>query len=126
MIYLAIDFDGTIADHKYPDIGKPVPGAFKWLKKLKENGAVLILWTMRSDAESSGPTLSEAVKFCEAYGVEFDFINENPQDWTESPKVYAHKYVDDAAVGCPLVENKFGRPYVDWEVVGPELMKLFD
>ena len=53
-MFIAIDFDGTIVDHRFPEIGKPVPGAFEWMKKFKEAGAKLILWTMRSDGQANG------------------------------------------------------------------------
>ncbi len=130
---LAIDFDGTIADHRFPDIGAPVPGAFRWLKRFQELGALLILFTMRSDGRSgigkqNGPVLTEAVEFCRANGVEFWAVNDNPEQaaWTGSRKVYAHAYIDDAAVGCPLRENPRlgGSPFVDWDKVGPAVEVL--
>ena len=111
MFYLAVDFDGTIAKHRYPNIGDPVPGAFKWLKKFQSTDEViLILWTMRSDGPME-PFLTEALEFCADRGVVFDFANEHPQDWTTSPKVYAHCYIDDSAFGCPLKPDseRFGR-----------------
>lgn len=120
---IAVDFDGTIVDHQYPDIGEPVPTAFEWLRKFKENGAKLILWTMRCDSEASGPVLSDAIEFCRANGIEFDGHNKSPgqETWSLSPKAYANIYIDDAAYGCPLADNPRigGRPMVDWDLVGP-------
>lgn len=126
---IAVDFDGTIAEHKYPDIGREVPGAFDWMKRWQAAGARLILLTMRADrmmlpdgSMGDGPVLTEAVKFCRDRGVEFWAVNSNPEQrqWTDSPKVYAHIYVDDAAFGCPLREPfGRGRPMVDWSIVGP-------
>ncbi len=125
---VAVDFDGTIAEHEYPEIGKPVPGAFKWMKKWQDAGAQLILWTMRSDGESQGPVLTDAVNFCRKNGIEFFGVNGNPQqsEWTQSPKAYANVYVDDAAYGCPLRKSgKMGaREMVDWDVVGPAVLKM--
>jgi len=124
---IAVDFDGTLVDHRFPDIGRPIPEAFEWLRKLKAAGAVLILWTMRSDSDKEGPVLTEAVKFCREHGIEFDGINEGPGDrnWTTSPKAYAHVYVDDAALGCPLYDYPgFGRLAVHWETVGPMLLNM--
>lgn len=122
---IAIDFDGTIADHRYPGTGAEVPGAFRWMRELQAAGAKLILWTMRSDGRD-GPTLTQAVEFCRQNGVVFYGVNENPDqiDWTSSPKAYANIYVDDAAFGCPLRENprSGGRPFVDWDQVGPALL----
>jgi hydroxymethylpyrimidine pyrophosphatase-like HAD family hydrolase len=120
-LIVAIDFDGTIVDHRYPDVGPEVPGAIRWMKSLQEAGAKLILWTMRD-----GETLAEAVAFCRGKGVEFWDVNANPgqRSWTQSPKVYAHIYIDDAAFGCPLRENPRagGRPFVDWDTVGPAIL----
>ena len=122
-MYIAVDFDGTIVEHKFPKIGNPVPGALEWLKRFKEAGATLILWTMRSDGQSSGDVLTQAVEFCKENGVEFDFVNKHPQKWTTSPKAYAHIYIDDAAFGCPLTYEK-ERPMVNWEVVGPQVLSM--
>jgi len=127
--FIAIDFDGTISDHRFPHIGEPVPGAFEWMRKFQEAGARLILWTMRSDERDvDGDVLSEAVEFCGRHGIEFYAVNGNPTQraWTTSNKCYAHMYIDDAAIGCPLRENPRvgGRPYVDWDVVGPLVMEI--
>lgn len=117
---IAVDFDGTLAEHKYPKIGKQVPGAIETCLQLQECGHKLILLTMRSDDE-----LEEAVEWCRNRGLSGWFgVNENPEqdEWTNSRKVYANHYIDDAAVGCPLVETD-DRPYVDWSKVKAWLTK---
>lgn len=121
---IAIDFDGTIVDHRFPYIGQPVPGAFKWMRRFQDLGAKLILFTMRSDGRADGGNyLRDAVDFCRERGVEFWGVNGNPEQhtWTGSPKAYAHTYIDDAAVGCPLLDpiREGGRKIVDWETLGP-------
>ena len=123
---IAVDFDGTIAEHVFPKIGQPVPEAFQWLKRWREAGCTLILWTMRSDGQEYGNVLTQAVQFCRENGIEFDGVNEGVGDreWTTSPKAYANIYVDDAAFGCPLVPGRFGdRPMVDWSIVGPAVLE---
>ncbi len=45
---IAVDFDGTIVDDNYPNIGKPKTFAFDTLKRLQNDGHRLILWTYRS------------------------------------------------------------------------------
>lgn len=75
-MYIAVDFDGTIVEHEFPDIGRESTGAFHWMKKWQEAGAKLILWTMRSDGltgtgKENGPVLTDAVEFCRRNGVEF-------------------------------------------------------
>lgn len=114
-IFIAIDFDGTIVEHRYPYIGNLVPHALRVIQRLVDNPVnKLILYTMRS-----GKELNEAVEFCKLHGINFWGVNENPlqKPWTTSPKVYAHVYIDDVALGCPLVswqETSQSRPYVDW------------
>ncbi len=123
-MFICVDFDGTIVDHRFPDIGDPVPGAIKWMKRLNKYGAKLILYTMRSDSKMFKTALTDAKGYLLDNGVELYAVNNNPtqEDWTTSPKVHANIYVDDSAFGCPLIHPKgFNRPCVDWEEVGPEL-----
>ena len=108
---LAVDFDGTIVKHEYPRIGPPVPNAISYLREYQDKGWKLILWTMRS-----GEPLAEAVEYLKFHGIKLFGVNNNPgqASWTSSPKVYANYYIDDAAVGCPLLAGDHARPYVDW------------
>ena len=95
---LAIDFDGTIVEHKYPDIGAQRPFAFETLKALQKKGHRLILWTHRS-----GKTLEAAVKYCADHGLEFYAVNRNyPEEkWEthDSRKINADMFIDDRNVG---------------------------
>jgi len=111
MSIFCIDFDGTIVTHEYPEIGKPVPHAIDVMKKLISNGNKIILYTMRSGFE-----LGAAEEYLEKAGISLYGVNKNPTQskWTKSPKVFAHTYIDDAALGCPLIDNEHFRPYVDW------------
>lgn len=120
---VAVDFDGTIVEHHpdgFPRIGKPVPGALETLRELHERGAMLILWTMRS-----GDALAAACNFLLDHRARFAHVNHNPEQesWSQSPKVYAHAYVDDNACGCPLIPSTTTpRPMVDWSVVRTKLL----
>ncbi len=62
--------------------------------------------------------------------MKFDSVNEGigDREWTDSPKAYANVYVDDAACGCPLVDSKEmgARPMVDWDVVGPAVLRRIE
>lgn len=122
---LAIDFDGTIVTHEYPNIGEPVPNALSTLRRLRRNGHKLVLFTMRS-----GEELQEAVDYLKENGVGLYGVNVNPSqnEWTDSPKAYGHIYIDDAALGVPLVYVDEDRPYVNWVVIESELEErgLFD
>ncbi len=122
-MYIGLDFDGTVVDHRYPEIGEPVPGAIKWLKRFQRSGARIILFTMRSNSRDTG-YLTEAVLYLEKNGIRLFGVNRNPDqdEWTTSPKAYAHIYIDDSGFGCPLVQPKgFARPCVDWKIVGPQV-----
>lgn len=109
---IAVDFDGTIVEHKFPKIGKPLPFAFDVLKKLREKGHILILWTFRA-----GKELEDAVEFCRQNGIEFYAINKNhPEEVFSdkiSRKILADIYIDD---------RNFGG-FAGWGVIGQELLK---
>ena len=97
-IKIAVDFDGTIVEHQYPEIGKEKLFAFRTLKELEKKGARLILWTFRT-----GKELDEAVEFCRKNGIEFYAVNKNYpeeiQDDTISRKIDADIYIDDKNIG---------------------------
>ncbi len=123
---LALDFDGTCVTHEYPDIGKDVD-AVKWLRYFIKNNIKIILWTMRSDKPDE-PYLTHAVGWFNKNNIPLFAINQNPdqKSWTTSPKAYAHAYLDDAAIGCPLYYPRNGnRPYVNWDKAGELLCEKF-
>jgi hypothetical protein len=95
---IAVDFDGTIVENKFPRIGKPKLFAFETLLQLQKQGHLLILWTYRS-----GEYLDEAVDFCYENGLEFYAVNKNfPEEKfnsTISRKIDADIYIDDKNLG---------------------------
>ena len=97
-IKIAVDFDGTIVEHEYPEIGKEKLFAFLTLKELNKRGARLILWTFRT-----GKELDEAVEFCRKNGVEFYAVNKNyPEEImneTVGRKIDADIFIDDKNIG---------------------------
>ncbi len=107
-MFICVDFDGTMVDHRYPEIGKPVPKAVKWLKRLQKYVAKIILFTMRSDSPEHPGLLSDAVAYMEENGIALYGVNRNPEQdqWTSSPKAYGNVYVDDSAIGCPLIHPR--------------------
>jgi len=114
-MYVAIDFDGTMVTHKYPEIGEPLDYALETVHKLMEAGHKIILYTMRSDTEK-GDRLQQAVDYMEENGIKLWAVNENPSQkyWTESPKIFANLYIDDAALGIPAEVTASGRLMVNW------------
>ncbi len=95
---IAVDFDGTIVENRFPEIGKPILFAFESLKKLQEEGHRIILWTYRH-----GNRLEEAVSFCEKNGLKFYAVNksypEEEFDETISRKILADIFIDDRNLG---------------------------
>ena len=96
---IAVDFDGTIVEHKYPEIGKEVMFALQTLRTLQEQGHQLILWTYRS-----GKELDDAVEYCRRNGIVFYAVNasypeeEFDEDY-DSRKIDADIFIDDRNIG---------------------------
>lgn len=87
----AFDFDGTIVENKFPEIGEIISGQAERLNELWENLAnIIIIWSCRS-----GDYENQMRAFLLKHKIPFDFINENPVFNTGSPKVFAHTYYDD-------------------------------
>jgi hypothetical protein len=95
---IAVDFDGTIVEHKYPEIGKDKLFAFETLKQLQKQGHLLILWTFRT-----GDELQEAVEYCRKKGIEFYAVNASyPEEILTdniSRKIDADLFIDDRNFG---------------------------
>lgn len=112
-LILAVDADGTMWEHVFPAIGKPLPGAFETLKRFQEKGDRLLLWTCRE-----GMFLQEAIYFCKLNGIEFEEHNNNAKehDYAKSRKIFADLYLDDRVVG--------GFP--GWKIIEQYVDKLRD
>lgn len=98
-LLIAVDFDGTIVEDKYPSVGKAMPFAIETLKMLQDDGHRIILWTYRH-----GSKLEEAVKFMESQGVSLYAINrsypeENANPSDASRKINADLFIDDRNFG---------------------------
>ncbi|MCM1077997.1 MAG: hypothetical protein NC344_02670 [Bacteroidales bacterium] len=97
---IAIDFDGTIVTHNYPNIGEERPFAIETLKMLTADKHRLILWTVRE-----GKLLEEAVQWCRERGLEFWAINRDyPEEERENNDNYSRKlkvdmFIDDRNIG---------------------------
>lgn len=121
-LIFAVDFDGTCVTHEYPKIGKEI-GAAPVLKALTDKGHKIILNTMRS-----GDLLDEAVNWFIDHNIPLYGINKNPDQkkWTDSPKVYANFYIDDANFGIPLVslDGYSDRAFINWVHILLELQTV--
>jgi hypothetical protein len=104
---IAVDFDGTLCENKWPEIGKANMEVIKYLQKEKKNGAKVILWTCRT-----GKKLIDAILWCGSMGLVFDSVNENVPEailefGSDTRKVFAHEYIDDKA--CNMFKLPFKR-----------------
>ena len=102
---IAVDFDGTLCENKWPEIGEPNVELIDYLKDQQSQGAKLILWTCRGEDR-----LEKACGWCVEQGLVFDAINENLPEiislfGSDTRKIYADEYIDDKM--C----NKFDLPF---------------
>lgn len=102
---IAVDFDGTIVEHEYPKIGRPIPFAIETLLKLQQERHQLLLWSVRE-----GDLLQDAIDYCEKKGLKFYAANKNFPEEDRSKaarKLNADLFIDDRNLG--------GLP--DWGVI---------
>ncbi|MDO4178952.1 MAG: hypothetical protein Q4D21_07160 [Phascolarctobacterium sp.] len=95
---IAVDFDGTLCEDAFPEIGRPNLELIRKLKINHMNGDKLILWTCRTDED-----LTRALSWCQGFGLVFDAVNENLPEVIalyggDSRKIFADIYLDDRCV----------------------------
>ena len=105
MIY-AVDFDGTLCENAWPDIGKPKLAIIERMRFAKDQGDKVILWTNRE-----GAALEAALTWCREYGLTFDSVNANLPELMEQygndpRKIGADCYIDDKSVRPQDIEDK--------------------
>lgn len=97
---IAVDFDGTLVEDKYPKIGPERPFATETLRMLIRDKHRLILWTVRE-----GIHLEEAVEWCKQRGVVFYAVNKDYPEEDKgknnhfSRKIKADYFIDDRNIG---------------------------
>jgi len=116
---IAVDFDGTIVENAYPQIGEEKIFAIETLKQLQKRGHQIILWTYRT-----GPELDAAVEYCRQRGLEFYAVNNNypeekPQD-NLPRKINADVYIDDKNLGGFVEWGKV------WQLLTNETMEQLE
>ena len=79
-----------------------------------------------SDGSICTTGLDDAVKWFSDNGIPLYGIQTNPtqKHWTESPKAYGQIIIDDANIFAPLIYPEKGRPFIDWERIRVELIRL--
>ena len=106
MAILAVDFDGCLCKHSFPEIGEILEEHKKVherVREFKRQGWTIILWTCRDDKEERA-YLTEAVDWCKQQNIPIDYANGYPNPgWNgfavgeiiPCRKVYADFYLDD-------------------------------
>lgn len=111
---IAVDFDGTLCENKWPEIGEPNNHLIQYLKKCQQEGKKIVLWTCRAtNTEIDGVErnlLLEALNWCNQQGLIFDTVNKNVPEIVETfgsdtRKIFANEYIDDRNVMPPEREK---------------------
>ena len=101
---IAVDFDGTLCTHRYPNIGEEIAHSIAWIRRQQAKGTKLILWTCRE-----GYQLTEAIAWCKTRGITFDAVNENVSSMKNKDhairKPYADIYFDDRNITLSEVQE---------------------
>lgn len=123
---IAIDFDGTIVEHKFPEIGRLLPDAKRVINKWYDLGYKILIWTCRNNHEPDHPewkhaTVGDVRDFLIKNGIRFTGINQQHPDhffYLESRKIFAHVYIDDRNLGgfpgWKIAERMVAKYFVDW------------
>lgn len=103
---IAVDFDGTLVEHKYPTIGETIPHVLEFVKQTKASGNKYILFTCRN-----GKELEEAIRWCIENGIPPDAVNDDVEEIknsdfgrSKSCKPFADVYLDDRAVNLTALK----------------------
>lgn len=95
---ISIDFDGTIVENKYPDIGNPIPMAIPVINAWKKRGHTIIINSCRC-----GIHQARMEAWLIRNHVPHDYINENAperiaQYGCDCRKISADIYIDDKSI----------------------------
>lgn len=98
---IAIDFDGTICQHRFPEIGKEIPGAIDYMIQAQAGGNKIIIWTCREE-----PYIQPMLDWLKDRQFIPDAVNENIEKGLDfgKHKIYADLYIDDRAVSPPWIK----------------------
>jgi len=113
-LFILVDFDQTCIINNYPEVGPDIKGAVEVLMELSKKGHKLILWTCRGTDHKG---LSMAKSWFRERGIPLYAIQDNPEQWTDSRKVFGDILIDDTALGTPLIYNPAisESGFVDWK-----------
>jgi len=122
-VIISVDFDGTVVDDSFPEVGTDLPLAVESLHEIVDKGHNIILFTMRGTTAKSlsgNSVLEDAVNWYRERRLPLFGINRNPQQfaWTNSPKPHSDIFIDDRCACIPLIQKRWMKaPGIDWETV---------
>jgi hypothetical protein len=121
---IGIDFDGTCVEHKYPDIGREMPGASQTLRSLALREHRLILWTCREDVpnDPEAQYLNEAVQWFKEREIPLAGINEVPTEFDFRGKASGRKPVFDMLIDDTNFAGFPGWPMIHYTLTGMPLI----
>ena len=118
-IYL--DFDGTVVEHAYPEIGALNHRSLEVIRRLQDAKHTIILNTYRADLNDG--SLEAAFDFFNQHGhlllpiQQHTPLKINPPAWNWDESVATDTlYIDDVCKGTPMIPNRtllYGQ-MVDW------------
>jgi hypothetical protein len=100
---VCVDFDGTLAQWAYPDLGPPTPDSHEAMRRLQEMGYRIIVWTSRMSPqvytrEERDDTFYKIKNWLDIYSMPYDEI-----DRGDTGKRLSAMWIDDKAIqytGC--------------------------
>lgn len=107
-IIIAIDFDGTICEAQYPEVGKERECAKEYINKLYDLGYGIVINTCRTLHAATN-----AINFMEERGIKYHYFNTNfphliEEYGNDCRKISADIYVEDRCLfSIPSWEDKF-------------------
>jgi hypothetical protein len=136
-IYL--DFDGTVVEHKYPEMGRCNFGCMEVIKKLQDAGHTIILNTYRADCNDGSLDKALSLLNDHSYHLFVDKNNElglkpitecteskiTPWDWNWNRHLAVNEiFIDDIAPGIPLKPCvMISGMMVDWDELDRQFIK---
>jgi hypothetical protein len=106
-LVLGVDFDGTIVEEAFPNIGEIKQITVELMKEAMEAGHLVVVWTARS-----GQAEQQAKDFLIENDIPHHYVNENPEDpyairGEQGRKIFCDYYLDDRAVYVDDIEKVF-------------------
>lgn len=102
-----VDFDGTICPNKNrEEFPEPTQECLNVLKKLRENGYLIVIYSVRSSVHTAKPQgHQKMLEYLEKYKIPYDYVDDS--------KPHFNLVIDDKALGCPRDASK----NVSWDEV---------